>query len=86
MATLAERWIEEGFEKGIEKGIEKGMVREARELVLEAISSRFDKVPEDIIREVSALDNRLVLKSLLRQAIICPDLTGFRKAFDNLTK
>ncbi len=81
MATLAQKWIEEG----IEKGIEKGMVQDAREMVLEAISSRFDKVPGDIIREVSALDNRLVLKRLLRQAIICPNLAGFRKAFNDLT-
>jgi predicted transposase/invertase (TIGR01784 family) len=81
MATLAEQWIEEG----VQKGIEKGMIQNAREMVLEAILSRFEKVPEDIIREVSALDNRAVLKRLHREAIICPDLTGFRKALDNLS-
>jgi len=82
MATLAEQWIEEG----IEKGIEKGMVQEGREMVIEAISSRFDQVPEDIVREISALDNPTILRRLLRQAIVSPDLTGFRKAFENLKK
>ncbi len=72
MATLAEQWIEEE------------MVQEAREMVLEAISSRFEKAPDDIIPEISALDNRAVLRRLHRQAIICPDLTGFIKAFDDL--
>jgi len=82
MATLAEQWIEEG----IEKGIEKGMVQEGREMLIEAISSRFDQVPEDIIREISSLDNPTVLRRLLRQAIVSADLTGFRKAFDSLRK
>jgi len=80
MATLAEQWIEEG----IEKGIEKGMLQEAREMVLEAISSRFESVPEDLMREVGALDKRGILKKLHREAIVCPDLTRFRKAFDDL--
>jgi phosphoglycolate phosphatase-like HAD superfamily hydrolase len=82
MATLAGQWIEEG----IEKGIEKGMVQEGQEMVIEAISSRFEQVPEDIVREISALDNPTVLRRLLRQAIVSPDLTGFRKAFDSLKK
>ena len=81
MATLAEQWIEEGEKKGIEKG----KIQEGREMVLEAISFRFEHVPEDIVREVSAFDSRSVLKRLHREAIICPDLTGFRKALDNLS-
>lgn len=54
------------------------MVQEGREMVIEAISSRFDQVPEDIVREISALDNPTVLRRLLRQSIVSLDLTGFR--------
>ena len=42
------------IEEGVQKGIEKGMVRDARKMVLEAISSRFNKVPEGIVRSDNA--------------------------------
>ncbi len=68
MATLAEQWMEEG------------MVKDAREMVQEAVSARFGPVPEDIVEEIGRFDNRDILKLLHRQAIACSDLTGFRKA------
>jgi hypothetical protein len=69
-----------GMEKGLQKGIQQGMIKEAREMVQEAISSRFGNVPEDIAREIDGFENRDILKVLLRQAIVCSDLTVFRKA------
>jgi len=53
---------------------------EAREMVQEAISSRFGNVPEDIACEIDRFESRDILKVLLRQAIVCSDLTVFRKA------
>jgi len=85
---LAEQWINEGVQKGIQQGIrqgmEKGMVQDVRELILEAVSSRFGTVPEDMALKVNALDSRALLKILLRQAVVCADLAEFRKALNEL--
>ena len=89
MSTLAEQWIDEGFQKGMEKGEQKGeqkgMLREARENVLEAIASRFNRVPDDIAREVENIHNRAFLKLLLRQAVVCINLEVFRKTLNEQT-
>ena len=63
----------------------KGMLREARENVLEAIASRFNRVPDDIAREVENIHNRAFLKLLLRQAVVCIDLEVFRKTLNEQT-
>ena len=68
-----------GMEKGIRQGIRQGMLKEAREMVQEAISSRFGTVPEDIAGEIRRFENKDILRMLLRQAIVCSDLTVFRK-------
>ena len=72
MATLAEQWIEQG--------IEQGMLKDAREMVQEAISSRFGSVPEDIACEIDGFANRDHLRMLLRKAVVCSDLGIFRDA------
>jgi hypothetical protein len=72
MATLAQQWIEEEMEKG--------MIEEAREMVQEAISSKFGLVPEDIVNDIRKLKDRERLRGLLREAVVCSDLNGFKKA------
>lgn len=76
MATLAQQWIKEG----IEKGIEKGMLEDAREMLQEAISSKFGFVPEDIVSQIHGFKDRELLRKLLREAVVCSDLNGFKKA------
>lgn len=72
MATLAQKWIDQGMEKGIVEG--------AREMVQEAILSRFGTVPEDIAGEIRRFENRELLRGLLREAVVCRDVDAFRKA------
>jgi len=72
MATLAQQWIEEG--------IEKGMLEDAREMLQEAVSSKFGFVPEDIVSQIHGVKNRELLRKLLREAVVCSDLNGFKKA------
>ena len=61
-------------------GMEKGMLSEAREMVLEALDARFSKdVPEDVYKKVQALNNRALLKKLLRSAAQSEDIDSFRK-------
>ena len=99
MSTLAEQWIEEGLQKGLkkgkilglkegvkkglEKGVKAGKLQNAREMVLEAVASRFGKAPDDIVDEINAVNNRALLKLLHRQAIVCTDLNVFGKPFVN---
>ena len=96
MSTLAEQWIEEGLQKGIKKGkilglkegvkkgIKAGKIQEARENVLEAVASRFGTAPDDIVNEINAVNNRALLKLLLRQAIVCTDINVFWKTLREL--
>ena len=60
-------------------GLEKGLIADARELVLEALEERFGVVPEDIRQRVNAIEDRSVLKSLLRLAIRAGSIDEFRE-------
>ncbi len=57
----------------------QGLIVEARELVLEALEERFGVVPEDIRQRVNAIEDRAVLKGLLRLAIRAGSLDEFRQ-------
>jgi len=66
-------------------GIEKGMLSDAREMVLEALDTKFsNNVPADVHAQIQALNNRLLLKRLLRSAIQSKDIDGFRKSIQEL--
>ncbi len=60
-------------------GIQEGMVVVAREMLLDALSTKFGTIPEDISGAVSDITDRESLKVLHRKAITCPDLKSFRK-------
>jgi hypothetical protein len=66
-------------------GMEKGMLTEAKENVLEALDARFSKdVPEDVYKKVQALNNRILLKKLLRSAAQSKDIDSFRKVLQDI--
>jgi len=69
---------------GREEGMEAGMLADAREMVLEALDIKFNKVPEDINDVIRRLNNRLMLKKLLRSAIQSKDLQGFRNTIQEI--
>jgi hypothetical protein len=74
-----------GMEKGMEQGMQKGMLTEAKENVLEALDARFSKdVPEDVYKKVQALNNRILLKKLLRSAAQSKDIDSFRKVLQDI--
>ncbi len=63
-----------------------GMLSEAREMVLDALDTKFSsEVPQDIEELKNNMNNRLILKRLLRSAIQSSDIDGFRKSIDELT-
>ena len=69
--------LQQGLQQGWQQGLQQGMQQEAREMVYEAVSSRFGVIPEDIARGINAIADRVVLRTLLRQAITCRDLEAF---------
>ena len=61
-----------------------GMLLEAREMVIEAIETRFKKIPDDISSAIRAITDRNILKSLLRNTILCNDIEILRTKILNV--
>ena len=69
--------FEEGFEKGKREGIQLGMLEEARDMLLNVLEERFGVVPVRIVEAVKGINEREVLRGLLRRAIKCASLEEF---------
>ena len=78
MPTIAEQWIEQGIQQGMQQGMIQGMIQDAREMVLEVVAAKFGIIPEDVAKQIRMFNDREVLRSLLREAIFCSDMEGFR--------
>ncbi|MBM9538911.1 hypothetical protein JWG43_17730, partial [Desulfobulbus alkaliphilus] len=80
-----EKGLQQGMQQGIQQGIQQGMLTDAREMVLEALDARFSKdVPEDVYEKVQALNNRILLKKLLRSAAQSEDIDSFKKVLQEI--
>jgi len=80
--TSAERI---GIEKGRHEGRDEGMLFDAREMLLEALDEKFSRdIPTDIHDQIKALNNRILLKRLLRSAIQSKDIEDFRQSMKAL--
>ncbi|MBF0121609.1 MAG: Rpn family recombination-promoting nuclease/putative transposase [Desulfobacterales bacterium] len=81
MQTAAQSWIEEGIhigeKQGEERGFQKGAIQEAKELVLEALETRFDIIHRSIVEKIEQIGNTMILKSLLKKAIKAENLAQF---------
>jgi len=62
------------------RGISRELLRDAREKLYEAISSKLGAVPEDISKKVKSIEERETLRAMLRQAILSETLDTFREA------
>jgi len=65
---------------GMQKGFEQGQLQATREMLLEAVATRFGEVPQDVTAAVQRLETRETLRGLLRQALTCASLETFRDA------
>jgi flagellar biosynthesis/type III secretory pathway protein FliH len=85
--TSAERiGIEKGRLEGRSEGMDKGQLNEAREMVLEALDTKFSSnVPADIHKLIKDLNNRLMLRKLHKSTIQSKDIDDFRKTLEELT-
>ena len=69
--------LQKGIQEGIQKGIQKG-IQQQRAMLLEALAARFGEV-DDLLRErIQGVDDPDRLRTLLRHAILSPDLAAFR--------
>ncbi|MBF0119860.1 MAG: hypothetical protein HQK79_13580 [Desulfobacterales bacterium] len=70
-----------GMKKGIligeQLGFQKGAIQEAKELVLEALETKFDIIHGSIIEKIEQIGNTSVLKSLLKKAIKAENIAQF---------
>jgi hypothetical protein len=64
-----------------ELGMEKGMLAEAREMVAEVISTRFSQIPENILKAISTIEDRNILKELHKKAVLTRSLEQFESEF-----
>lgn len=65
-------------QEGIREGIQEGMVLNAREMLLDVIETRFNKVPDDISAIVNQTSDGNLLKLSFKKAIACDDLDVLR--------
>ena len=64
---------------------EEGMLTEVRENVLEALDAKFStNIPADVQRKINALNNRAILKRLLRSTFQSKDMEDFRRTLDEI--
>ncbi len=81
--TSAERI---GIEKGRSEGLDIGQLLNAREMLLEALDARFSNdTPADIKQQIQALNNKIMLKRLLRSTFHSKDIEDFRKTLEEMT-
>jgi predicted transposase YdaD len=62
---------------GREEGRQEGRLTGRQEDILEALATRFGKVPAEVGERVQALQDEATLKRLLRQAVLAPSLEAF---------
>ena len=74
-----EQGREEGLEAGLEEGLERGKLRSAREFVIEALTLRFQTIPQELIDDINALKELQQLRKLLRLAIMVGSIEEFER-------
>ncbi|MGF1675809.1 MAG: hypothetical protein ACFCUV_19300 [Rivularia sp. (in: cyanobacteria)] len=58
---------------------EEGVIQNARESVVETLSTRFEEVPIPVVEAVNGIDDVTILKSLLRRAILVGSIAEFEQ-------
>ncbi len=73
MATLAEKWMEQGFQRGMERAQEVT----TRENVIEVLETRFGPLPAQVSRQLEEIHDITRLKQLLKAVTQAPELGSF---------
>ncbi|MBF0549210.1 MAG: hypothetical protein HQK60_01620 [Deltaproteobacteria bacterium] len=70
----------------IQMGEEKGKIEDARDMVIEALATRFELVPQNISDQVNQIETRETLKQLLRIAIKAENLETFKAKLETWSR
>ncbi len=62
-----------------EEGVEQGILQNARENVIETLSTRFEEVPTQVAEAINQIEDVAFLKSLLRRAILVNSIAEFEE-------
>jgi len=69
---------------GMEKGLKKGRIENAKEVIVDALETRFGGVPKDLREKIQEIDDEKILSSLHRTAILVQDLEEFSQVMQRL--
>ncbi|MBV6624488.1 MAG: hypothetical protein KI793_16370 [Rivularia sp. (in: Bacteria)] len=58
---------------------EEGVIQNARESVIDNLTTRFEEVPTRVVEAVNKIDDVAVLKTLLRRAILVSSMAEFEE-------
>ena len=70
---------EEGRQEGRQEGFEEGILQAKQSVIVNALKTRFQDVPEEISARLGAIQDEVVLDSLLIEAILCKSLDDFKQ-------
>ena len=69
--------MEKGMKQGLQQGLQQGLLEDAREMVLEALEERFGVVVPGLADRIQRIEDRGVLRRLLRLAVRAENLEEF---------
>ena len=79
MPSLAQKWIDQGMQQGMQKDMQQDMVRQAREMVLDALETRFGNYPLHFGEKIVQMTDREKLKQILRMVVRAESLEEVEK-------
>ena len=88
MNTLAEQWKTEGREEVLNKKdqwINEGELKNAQEMLLEALSEKFGTVDFSTVNRIKTIDSRTTLKMLFKQSFRVETLEDFKEQIQKAT-
>jgi flagellar biosynthesis/type III secretory pathway protein FliH len=83
--TSIERFgIEKGLDKGREEGLEQGILQQARKSVVDALRTRFKRVPQSLVKMLQSIEDAKLLSNLHQKAILADSLKTFKQGLEKM--
>jgi len=80
-ADMVKGWAKEY----VDQGVQQGLLTADREMVLEALDIKFSSnIPQDVFNIINIVNNRILLKRLLRSTFQAKDIDSFRKTLQEI--
>ncbi|HEW97185.1 MAG: cytosolic protein [Candidatus Parabeggiatoa sp. nov. 3] len=73
-----------GIEKGLDKGREEGILQQARKSVVDALRTRFKRVPQSLVKMLQSIEDAKLLSNLHQKAILADSLKTFKQGLEKM--